>query len=469
MAASGSESITADELYQIPAFEGENRAAVEWIASLMEVLRFDAGQDVFDEGAPAQHMVVVLEGEIHIRPTAKDTVLVVPARQVTGVFPFSRLKTWTGRGWATRSTRIARIHIDHLRELVYRAPLLGQRLISQMTERAREFTRIEESSNRLLALGKLAAGLAHELNNPASAAVRSAARLQEVLTERRKHALAFRSQVIPASAGELIRDLGNTIADCASPPGSMDALERADRESDLADWLEAAGVSTELASELTAAGIVSHQLQPLTALIPKETMELGLRILVADHEIICLARELEEASRRVADLVHAVKTYSYMDQSPTAEVDVEQGIDATLRMFQYQLKHGVQVTRDFAADLPRILANGSALNQVWTNLIDNAIDAMADNPPDRPKMLTVRTCAEPGAILVEIGDNGPGIPAEVQNRMFEPFFTTKSVGEGTGLGLDIVQRIVRNHRGAIRVESDPGRTVFQVRLPLGRR
>jgi signal transduction histidine kinase len=290
-----------------------------------------------------------------------------------------------------------------------------------------------------------------------------------VLTERRKYALAFRSQVIPARAGEIIRDLGNTIAECATPTGSMDALERADRESDLADWLEAAGVSTELSSELSAAGIVPDQLQPLAGLLPSETMEPGLRILVADHEILCLARELEEASRRVADLVHAVKTYSYMDQSPTTEVEVEEGIDATLRMFQYQLKHGVQVSKEFAANLPRIHANGSALNQVWTNLIDNAIDAMANNPPDRPKILTVRTSTEPGAIVVEIGDNGAGIPTDVQNRMFEPFFTTKSVGEGTGLGLDIVQRIVRSHRGAIRVESEPGRTMFQVHLPLDRR
>jgi signal transduction histidine kinase len=144
---------------------------------------------------------------------------------------------------------------------------------------------------------------------------------------------------------------------------------------------------------------------------------------------------------------------------------VDEGIDVTLRMFQHQLKHGVQVSRGFAKDLPRIHANGSALNQIWTNLIDNALDAMESLPPGQPKRLSVRTCVEPGGILVEIGDNGPGIPPEVQSRIFDPFFTTKPVGEGTGLGLDIVQRIVRNHKGSIQVESEPGRTVFQVRLP----
>ena len=153
-----------------------------------------------------------------------------------------------------------------------------------------------------------------------------------------------------------------------------------------------------------------------------------------------------------------------MDQSPVAEVAVEEGIDVTLRMFQHQLKHGVQVSREFA-NLPRIRANGSALNQIWTNLIDNALDAMEGLAPDQPRVLLVRTCAEPDGILVEIGDSGPGIPPEVQSRIFDPFFTTKPVGEGTGLGLDIVQRIVRNHKGSIRVESKPGRTVFQVRLP----
>jgi signal transduction histidine kinase len=187
--------------------------------------------------------------------------------------------------------------------------------------------------------------------------------------------------------------------------------------------------------------------------------------MVADHQILCLSREVEESSRRISELVQSIKSYSYLDQSPVAEVAVEEGIDVTLRMFQHQLKHGVQVSREFADGLPRIRANGSALNQIWTNLIDNALDAMADMPAGQPRKLLVRTCAEPDAILVEIGDNGPGIPAEVQSRIFDPFFTTKPVGEGTGLGLDIVQRIVRNHKGSIRVESRPGRTVFQVRLP----
>jgi signal transduction histidine kinase len=458
--------MTADELLQLTLFEGESREAAEWIAERIMSQRFEVGDIVTKEGEPAQHFIIVLEGELHFQRGGHHGVLVIPAGRPTGVLPFSRAKIWIGRGWAAQPLRLAMMDASHLRELVYRAPVLGQRLISEMTDRAREITRMEESSNRLLALGKLAAGLAHELNNPASAAVRSSARLREVLTERRKYALELRGEGLVERAREILTDLGHAIAECASTPGALDALERADREADLADWLEQAGVPGELASDLVDARITADLIRPLTSLISSETLTLGLRIIVFDHQILCLTRELEEATKRITDLVQAVKTYSYMDQSSVGEVDVEAGIDVTLRMFQHQLKHGVQVSRQFAQNLPRIRANGSALNQIWTNLIDNALDAIDMLPSGAAKILSVKTCCELHGILVEIRDNGPGIPADVQQRMFEPFFTTKSVGEGSGLGLDIVQRIVRNHRGSIRVQSEPGHTVFQVRLPF---
>ncbi len=459
------ERITAEELMRMPVFNGESREAVEWIAAQMEVRRFEAGDTVAVEGQPLEHFIVVLEGEIHFRLAGLDSLLVIPAGTATGVLPFSRVKAWGGRGWAVQNLRVAVMEASHLRELVYRAPVLAQRLVSEMTDRARMFTRLEESSNRLLALGKLSAGLAHELNNPASAAVRSSARLREVLAERRKYALAFRGEVLPQRALDIMNELSETITECAMSPGSLDAIERADRESELADWLDENGVSGDLASSLVDAGITSEHLRPAKAVVSSEVLTLGLRVLVDDHEILCLTRELEEASRRISELVQAVKTYSYMDQSPTSEVDIEKGIEATLRMFQHQLKYGVQVSLKLARNLPLISANGSALNQVWTNLIDNAIDAMAGNAAGT-KVLTIRTCTEPGGVLVEIGDSGPGIPRDVQSRIFEPFFTTKSVGEGTGLGLDIAQRIVRTHKGSIRFDSVPGSTVFQVRLPV---
>ncbi|MCI0627859.1 MAG: ATP-binding protein [Acidobacteria bacterium] len=462
------ERITPEELLQLALFADESLEAVEWIASQMGVRRFEAADVFVREGDPVTEFQVILEGEIHFRrdgdPSAN--VFVVVSGQAIGVLPFSRMKTWGARGWAVQATKIGAMDVSHLRELVYRAPTLAQRLVSEMTDRTRTFTRMEESSNRLLALGRLAAGLAHELNNPASAAVRSSARLREVLTERYKYVMALRGEVLPERAREIMSDLTQAITECLTTPAGMDALERADLESDLADWLETVGVPCELSAGLVDARVTVAQVRPLALLVSREILALGLRILVADHEIFCLTRELEEASRRISDLVQAVKTYSYMDQSPVAEVDVEQGIDVTLRMFQHQLKHRVHVTRQFDQNLPRIRADGSALNQIWTNLIDNALDAMESLPPEQPKELHVKTCVEREGILVEITDNGPGIPTEVQNRMFEPFFTTKPVGDGTGLGLDIVRRIIRNHKGSIRVESNPGRTMFQVRLPF---
>ncbi|WP_321475567.1 ATP-binding protein [uncultured Paludibaculum sp.] len=460
--------VAIEELLQSPLFEGENPEAVEWIANHMHLREVEAGGVVWLQGQPVTEFQLILEGELHFR---KDDdpfahLIVGTAGQPTGVLPFSRMKNATGRVWAVVPTRLAVMDAGHLRELVYRAPIVAQRLVAQMTDRTREITRMEEGSNRLLALGKLAAGLAHELNNPASAAVRSSALLREVLNDRRKAAVALHGVVVPESVRGQMTGMIQSVADCLSTPGGMDALEKADLESELTDWLDSEGLPGSLASELVEARVTVADLRPLAADIPADILAQFLRLIVADHQTLCLTRELEEASRRISDLVQAVKLYSYMDQSPVAEVDVEQGIDVTLRMFQHQLKHGFQVVRQFAGNLPKMHANGSALNQIWTNLIDNAIDSMEGKPAGEPKVLTVRTCIEPDDILVEIGDNGPGIPQEVQRRMFEPFFTTKGVGEGTGLGLDIVRRIIRSHQGSIWVDSVPGRTVFQVRLPL---
>jgi signal transduction histidine kinase len=319
----------------------------------------------------------------------------------------------------------------------------------------------------MLALGKLSAGLAHELNNPASAASRSATLLREALMNRRREAIAMHTQVITPQAQAIITKLGETIAECNAGTDQLDALERADLASELADWLHERNLPDDVAGDLVDAGIRAEDLKPLTNLLSHENAARGMRILVCDHQILCLAREIEEAARRIADLVQAVKSYSYMDQTPVTEVDVEKGIDVTLRMFQHQLKHGFEVRSEFAGNLPKIRANGSELNQVWTNLIDNAIGAMKSQV-DGQKTLTVRTVLEPEEVLVEFGDNGPGIPQEILGKIFEPFFTTKPVGEGTGLGLDIVQRIVRSHHGTLRVESRRGRTVFQIRLPLTR-
>ena len=461
------ERLTADDLRKIPLFADDDEPALEWLAAHFEVREYESGEIISPQGSPAKDFVVVLAGEVHYR-RAFDPSAAVYVRlpgQPTGVLPFSRIKVIGGRSIAVGRTRIAAMPATDLRELVYRAPNLAQKLVAEMTDRTREMAQLEERTAKMLALGKLSAGLAHELNNPASAVVRSAMMMREAQNKRRHEAIALRSHAFPPEAQEVLYRLLDGMADCVNASSKLDALERADLESEMGDWLGDHRLPEEIAADLVDAGLRGADLEALAKTLGSDQARHGLRVLVYDHQILCLTREIEEASKRISDLVQAIKSYSYMDRTPLSEVDVEKGIDVTLRMFQHQLKHGFEVQREFAGNLPKISANGSELNQVWTNLIDNAIGAMSSaNSPE--KTLSVRTVLEPESVLVEIRDSGPGIPDEIRGKIFEPFFTTKPVGEGTGLGLDIVERIIRNHHGNIRVNSRPGQTTFQVRLPL---
>ncbi len=417
----------ADELQQLALFADDPREAIEWIAERMTVRELPAGTVFVEAGDPVSEFLVILDGEIHhSRPEDKyGSVFVRRTGQALGVLPFSRMKISRGRGRAVLNTRLGAMDARHLRELVYRAPCVAQKLVSEMTDRTRESTQMDEQAAKLQALGKLSAGLAHELNNPAAAVGRSAARLRELWGD-------------------------------APVAVELDALERADREEEMEEWLRARGMDEGLAGGLVEAGVS-----------PEGMSEEQLRCVVRDREIGALTREIEEAAGRISELIHAVKSYTYMDQTPTREVDVVEGLEVTLRIFQHRLKQGVTVRKDFAEGLPEVQGNGSELNQIWTNLIDNALDAM-EGVPAEAQVLEVKACGDAECVTVEITDSGPGIPAEIQGRIFDPFFTTKGVGDGTGLGLDLVRRIVRAHEGSVRVESRPGRTMFAVRLPVRR-
>jgi signal transduction histidine kinase len=458
-------TVTAEELAQLDLFKDDSREALEWLAERFEVRCYEAGELFVKSGQEARELIVVLEGELHFESESDryGGAFVLLPGFAGGVLPFSRLNVYRGTGVAAKWTRALWMDASNLRELVYRAPCLAEKLVTRMIDRVRDSERRSERTNKMLALGKLSAGLAHELNNPASAVVRSSARLRELLALRRQHAIALKGDVAPPEAQRIMQELSDAIAEASHNPVQVDELERSDREEALAQWLEMHQLPAEVAPALTEAGIDAARLTPLVPLIGRESSAHGLQILAADLEEANLTREIEEAAHRIADLIQAVKSYSYMDHVSTDDVDVEAGIDVTLRMFQHKLKHkSIEVKRYFDGNLPRIKANGGELNQIWTNLIDNAIYAMWDTPA---KTLEVRTCAERSNILVEIADSGTGIPPEAHARIFDAFFTTKPVGKGTGLGLDIVYRIVRNHHGTISFKSSPGRTVFQVRLP----
>jgi signal transduction histidine kinase len=315
---------------------------------------------------------------------------------------------------------------------------------------------------KLIALGALSAGLAHELNNPAAAEARAAEALSGRLQEGRQAMIKLAPQLVKGELHNLL-DLLNEAIERAGAAPSLSTLEAGDLEDALAARLQGAGVEEawELAPALASAGIEEAWVDRVVA-CTGPAAPYALRWLSATLEVESLVGEIRSSAARISELVGAMKDYSHLDKAPLEEIDVHDGLESTLIIFVHKLKQGVKVVRDYDRSLPKVLARGGELNQVWTNIIDNAIDAMGGKGT-----LTIRTTRDRDSVLVEIGDTGPGIPAELQRRIFEPFFTTKDVGEGTGLGLDISYRIVvRRHHGDIRVESKPGDTRFRVWIPF---
>jgi signal transduction histidine kinase len=340
-------------------------------------------------------------------------------------------------------------------------PELATRLVGLMSDRIRETTRVEQQRDRLAALGKLSAGLAHELNNPASAAKRAATQLRQVLKKIKdaSHELG-RRDLTPSQKSEIESLEASFLRADEAPP---DALAASDIEEQIDSLLRSHGQNDlwQLSADLAQRGIKPAALESLFAALDPDTARAALIRLAASVEIANLLNEVESSTSRISDLVLAIKEYTYMDQAPVQNVDIIKSLENTLTILNHKLKRGVVVKREYERVPLLVNSFGSELNQVWTNIIDNAIDAMGGKGE-----LRVRTYRDDACVVVEIGDNGPGIPSEVEAHMFEPFFTTKEVGQGTGLGLDTVQRIVKKHRGTIQVTSQPGDTRFQVWLPL---
>jgi signal transduction histidine kinase len=375
------------------------------------------------------------------------------------MLPFSRLKTITVTGRAVAPTHLLTFPAAHFPELFQRMPELARRLVNLLTDRVRSVTRTEQQSEKLAALGKLSAGLAHELNNPSAAARRSAASLRDCLTRLRT---AARSTTIGPEDCALLAQREEEIRSSLKPAQFKDEFARVEREEAVQSWLESHKVADawKLSPYLAEANVTDAHLDSFAA-AAGASLSAELTRFTTLLEMERIAEELENSSARISSLIKAIKEYSYMDQGSLQEVDIERGLETTLTIMHHKLKRGITVTRDFAPNLPKVMASGSELNQVWTNLIDNAADAMKESGT-----LTLRTARENDFVLVEIADNGPGIPPNIQSRIFDPFFTTKGVGEGTGLGLDVVSRIIKNLGGQISVNSAPGDTRFQVRIPI---
>ena len=451
------------ELLRFPTFADLPDDQIDWFISQSKELNLKAGDSYLRQGDPADAMFVILEGHLQVRGELNGETVAFDLEpgDVTGVLPFSRMKQFSVGGRAVTDSHALRFPASLFPELIQKIPELTKRLVGLMSDRIRETTRIEQQRDRLVSLGKLSAGLAHELNNPASAAKRAASQLRQILTKIRNASLELgKRDLSPAQKSEIEKLETSFTQQDVVPPDALtindledqiDSLLRSHGQNDL--WMLAAGLARR--------NIKPEVVESLFANLDRDTARAALVRIAASVEVASLLHEIESSTSRISDLVGAIKEYTHMDQSPVQNVDVIKSLETTLTILNHKLKGGVVVQRDYQRIPLLVNSFGSELNQVWTNIIDNAIDAMHGKGE-----LRVRTYRDDGCVVVEIGDNGPGIPEEVQPHIFEPFFTTKGVGEGTGLGLDTVQRIVKKHRGNIQVNSRPGDTRFQIWLPM---
>jgi len=451
------------ELLRVPVFADLPEDQIEWFLSQAEELRFKAGDVLIHGGEPADAMFVLLDGQLQARgEVGGETVIVtVDAGNVTGRLPYSRMKTFTFSARALTDCRMLRFPEPKYQDLVQKMPKLTERLVGMMSDRIREMTRREQQRDRLAALGKLSAGLAHELNNPASAVRRAASQLREMVKKIRNAAHELgRRDLTPTQKAE-IEKLEALLTQPSEPP--PDALAMSALEDELDSLLRSHGQNDlwQLSAGLARRNIQPEVLESLFATLDPGAARAALVRIATTVDAVGLLDEIESSASRISDLVLAIKEYTYMDQAPVQNVDIVKGLENTLTILNHKLKRGVSVERDYGRAPLLVNSFGSELNQVWTNLIDNAIDAMSGKG-----QLRVRTYRDDSCAVVEIADNGPGISADVLPHIFEPFYTTKGVGEGTGLGLDTVQRIVKKHHGTVQVTSKPGDTTFQVWLPL---
>ncbi len=440
------------------------REQLEWLAAHGTLQHYAAGEVVARTGEPIRALYIVLQGQLSIRVDrggGPRKVMEWNSGDVSGQLPYSRLQATPGQTTVEEPAELLMVDRDHFPEMISRCHELTTILVHVMLDRARRFTTSDLQTEKMVSLGRLSAGLAHELNNPASALARTARELAAHVFDMEATALTLGAmRLSPEQVAAIARVRGQ-----CDEPGSRAALtplERADREDARSAWLARRGIASLSAAELAETALTVESLEQLAGALGKEALEPALRSLCAGHRARVLAGEIEVAAGRIHSLVAAIKGFTYMDQTNVPEpVAIGRGLADTLAVLGAKARgKSVTVTVQVAQDLPAVDGFGGELNQVWANLIDNAIDAAPESG-----RVEVTATSHDGSVVVSVVDDGPGVPDELKERIFDPFFTTKPVGSGTGLGLDIARRIVRQHDGLIEVDSRPGRTQFRVILP----
>jgi signal transduction histidine kinase len=467
------ERLRPDQLRTLFLFESLDEDKLAWLSARGRVVEYPAGATIHAEGAPASCFLVLLSGTLAMSKRVQGNELELFRTDYEGAYtgafdawvPERSGRVYPATARAITDCRLFEIPATEFGQAVWDWFPMAAHLLEGAATQGQDASQLVERHERLVALGSVTAGLTHELNNPVAAVMRATARLREGLA-------AMRGEIGDVMRGgfdpqqvEAVAALVGQALESRRDATPVSPIEAGDLEDEVAAWLEDHGVEEtwEIAPALVAAGLGVEWLERLAAVVSPEQLPVALVYPVRALESDSLVDEIAEAAGRISALLATAKQYSQMDRAPLQSFDVHEGLDATVTMLGHKIGDDIEVVRDYDRSVPKIAAYPGELNQVWTNLIDNAIDAM-----DGQGTLTVRTRpVDDDHLMVEIGDTGPGVPDELRTRVFEPFFTTKPIGKGTGLGLDIAWRIVvGRHKGDIRVESSPGDTSFQVILPL---
>ncbi|HEV7351054.1 ATP-binding protein [Telluribacter sp.] len=456
------------ELSQNENLESVPQPQLQWLAEQGRLIHIEEGEYQFKKGDPIDNLYIVMEGMLRLYAVQNGEQRSLEDQgkgYVGGLLPYSRLKNAAGNAMAVEPTTLLLLHREKFREMIEHQDELVEVLVHLMLNRVRNFTKSQQQNEKMISLGKLSAGLAHELNNPASAVVRSATTLKQHLStvpEKFKEVISLR--MAPGQVDQVSTILFEKLT--AGAPSQLTLMQKSNQEEDLSDWLEEHEVSNgyELAENLVEYRFTVQDLERIKECLSGQSLEPVLNwvdnVLTTER----LVTEITEASQRIGDLVKSVKDYSHMDGgADKKKISLREGLQSTLRILQHKLKSkNISVQLNLPDHLPDICVRPGDMNQVWTNLIDNAIDASPDGGE-----ITIEAVHDREFVITKIIDRGSGIPDDIKGQVFDPFFTTKDIGKGTGLGLEIVQNIVElQHKGQVKVQSEPGLTEFSVCLPI---